>query len=328
MLGQESGPRQGVPSAGVTRARPPRPALLLVANPRATATSSRLAAEVARELAVAWTVELVETEAGGHATALTRDGVGRGCDAVAALGGDGTANEVINGLAGSDVPFACFAGGATNVLCRMLGSGGPPARAARRLAELPRGRRRRRIDLGELNGRRFAASAGVGVDASVARWAAQRRRPCAPLRHWHYTYGALRTFLRSYVAEPPAMELRSGGRRLPGVSAFVQNGPHYTFFGARPIDLVTGGSFDDGALAGAVLRRAEAVDVPGIVTRALCPGARVGAHRHVDVFAGARHATLVSTDGRKLPLAVDGDFVTEAAAVRLSVLPRALALVA
>lgn len=285
-----------------------------------------MTAEVASELRTSWTIELVETEASGHATALAREGVDRGCDVVVALGGDGTCNEVINGLGDSGVPFGCLPGGATNVLCRMLGTSGSPRRAAEQLARMPLRRTPRRIDLGELDGRRFAASAGAGVDATVARWASQRRRPRAPLARWHYLYGALRAFAGCYVAEPPSIELSAGGRRLAGVSAFVQNGPHYSFFGSRPIDLVAGASFDDGVLGGAVLGRARAGDAPGLLARALCGRAAIGAHRHVDVFAGARQATLVSTDGRKMPLSVDGDFVGEVTRAELSVRPRALAV--
>ena len=80
------------------------------------------------------------------------------------LGGDGTYNEVLNGLE-DDVPLGFLPGGGTSVLPRALGLPRNPVAAAKRIAE----GRTRRIGLGRVNGRRFGFSAGLGLDAELVR---------------------------------------------------------------------------------------------------------------------------------------------------------------
>ena len=80
------------------------------------------------------------------------------------LGGDGTYNEVLNGLE-DDVPLGFLPGGGTSVLPRALGLPRNPVAAAKRVAE----GRTRRIGLGRVNGRRFGFSAGLGFDAELVR---------------------------------------------------------------------------------------------------------------------------------------------------------------
>ena len=95
--------------------------MLLIVNPWATSVSARLKNLVVYALRGRYDIEAVETQARDHATALTREAVGEGFDLVVAFGGDGTLNEVVNGIAGSDVPVSVLPGGCTNVVCRMLG---------------------------------------------------------------------------------------------------------------------------------------------------------------------------------------------------------------
>ncbi|HET7340075.1 MAG TPA: acylglycerol kinase family protein, partial [Methylomirabilota bacterium] len=68
-------------------------------------------------LAFDWT----PTTARGSATELARAALGAGVTLIVAVGGDGTLNEVANGLAGTDVPVSVLPGGSTNVVCRTLG---------------------------------------------------------------------------------------------------------------------------------------------------------------------------------------------------------------
>ena len=74
----------------------------------------------------------METNRRGHATRFARDAASRGVDVVAALGGDGTVNEVANGLAGSDTVLAVLPGGSTNVFARTIGLPNDPVAAAPR----------------------------------------------------------------------------------------------------------------------------------------------------------------------------------------------------
>ncbi len=110
------------------------------------------------------------TERPGEATDLARQAVEQGLDAVFVVGGDGTINEVINGLAESPVALGVLPGGTGNVWAKALGL---PTRSpihwlpiVDAVKALVPGTSRR-IDLGRANGRYFLQWTGLGLDAEV-----------------------------------------------------------------------------------------------------------------------------------------------------------------
>jgi YegS/Rv2252/BmrU family lipid kinase len=107
--------------------------------------------------------EVRRTERTGHGARLARD-MAPAYDAVFTLGGDGTAVEIIGALAGTGRPVGILPGGTGNLLARTLGI---PLRLDAAVAALLDGDRAA-IDLGALgDGRRFAFSAGVGIDVRM-----------------------------------------------------------------------------------------------------------------------------------------------------------------
>lgn len=141
----------------------------LIVNPRASRVHDAVIDAVAAALGGA---TVVRTEGPGHATELAREAQAW-ADAIYVFSGDGGFNEVLNGLDGS-VPVGFVPGGGTSVLPRALGLPRDPLAAARRIAVATP----RRIALGRANGRRFAFSAGVGLDAdAVRRMDTRGRRP-------------------------------------------------------------------------------------------------------------------------------------------------------
>jgi diacylglycerol kinase (ATP) len=107
------------------------------------------------------------TSAPGHADSLAREAVSQGADLVLVLGGDGTVNEVVQGLIGSNVPLGVFPGGTANVLAMELGLGSRLETAAKRLASFEP----RPVALGRITGsfgsRYFLLMAGAGLDANI-----------------------------------------------------------------------------------------------------------------------------------------------------------------
>src|SRR5262249_20278894 len=98
---------------------------LLVVNPRATATTARVRDVLARALGSDLKVDVPETQRRGHAIELGAQASDEAYDVVVVLGGDGTVNEVINGLLRNgprtDQPaLAVVPGGSTNVFSRAL----------------------------------------------------------------------------------------------------------------------------------------------------------------------------------------------------------------
>src|SRR5580693_8216876 len=105
---------------------------------------------------------VVATNAAGHATLLARQAVEQGADLVLVLGGDGTINEVANGLAYSDVALGVLPAGTANVLAMELGLGSNLDRAAERLARSsPRRVALGRITCADGDSRYFLCMAGA-----------------------------------------------------------------------------------------------------------------------------------------------------------------------
>ena len=105
-------------------------------------------------------VDYVATEAPGQATTAAED-MARGSDIVVAVGGDGTVNEVVNGLAGGQVPLGVVPAGTINVLAMEL----EIPFGVEEACDVIAGGETMTIDLGQVDGRRFTLMAGAGLDA-------------------------------------------------------------------------------------------------------------------------------------------------------------------
>ena len=305
-----------------------RKRMLVIANPYATTMSVRLRNLVVAALHRRYEVEAVDTQARGHATELCRDAARDGYDVVVSFGGDGTVNEVANGLAGCSTPLTCLPGGATNVLCKMLGIPGDIVDATEHLIAMADTWNPRRIDLGTANGRAFTYSSGFGLDASVVKRIEQspglkRHR----LREYFFVYAAVETVLRHYVRHPPRMEVHVGGRVDGAITTLVQNGAEFTYLDDKPIYVAEGAGLQTGTLAGVALRGVRPRDIPGIARRLLSSGRSVVGHRQILSFRDVDGLRCVSADGREIPLHVDGDHLGDVTEAVFGVRPGALGVV-
>ncbi len=145
---------------------PQRQRLCVIFNPAAGASRKRRFARVLAALdALGAKVALMETRAPGDAEDLARAAACDGYDAVVAAGGDGTINEVVNGLGDAQMPLGIVPLGTANVFANELGLPTAPEALARCIAS----GRAAPIFAGSANGRRFAMMAGVGFDARVVQ---------------------------------------------------------------------------------------------------------------------------------------------------------------
>ena len=94
--------------------------IALIANPHASRFSGRQRDRVVATLGAAHKLELLQTGHAGQATELAAQAVAGGSEVVAVLGGDGTVNEVVNGLRGSAVALGLLGGGRVNVVASGL----------------------------------------------------------------------------------------------------------------------------------------------------------------------------------------------------------------
>ncbi len=302
--------------------------MLVIVNPHATTVSHHLREVVLYALRGRFEVDAVDTEAPGHATELCREAAHESYDVVVAFGGDGTVNEVANGLLGSSTPLCCLPGGSANVFAKMLGIPGDIIDATEHLLAMADDWRPRKVDLGSVNGRCFTFASGLGLDASVVERVDSNPRLKARFGPYYFAGVALATFSRRYLAaRAPRMEVQVGEDVIHGVIAVVQNGSPYTYFKDRPIEVAEGAHLDSGALAGCVLHRATPLGMPFIGWRALSSRARVVRHRQVTGFSQATELTVRTADGRPLPLQIDGDYIGEVAEARYRVLPDTLNVV-
>jgi len=208
---------------------------LLIVNPFASGVTDERAEQVRAALG---DVQLERTTHPGHATELAR-GAGD-AEAVYVFSGDGTFNEVLNGI-GPDTPVGFIPGGGANVLPRALGLPRDPAAAAERVA----GGTPRRISVGRVNGRRFGFAAGVGLDAEAVRRLDAYGRTVEHGRAGNLRFGweVARMITEHRGRFEPALEILGRGR---AAFAFVANGDPYTYAGRVPLRVAPEARFELG----------------------------------------------------------------------------------
>lgn len=314
--------------------KPQKKRMLLIVNPHATTVSNRLKNLVVYALQGRYEVETIMTEAQNHATEIGREVRDHGYDVVVAFGGDGTLNEVANGLAGTDVPVSFLPGGSTNVVCRTLGVPNDVVDATEHLLALADGWAPRRIDLGRIDRRYFVFSCGVGIDATVVKRVDAHPQLKARIGPYYYSWAAISAFYRQYLLRPVRMRVEVGNRQAEGVTALAQNSDPFTYFSNRAIRVCEGAGIENGTLSLGVLKRAAQRDMPTLIPRLFNAKRPVARHRQVVHFEGVTEATISSisenADGapRPFPVQVDGDYIGERTEVELRVEPGALTIVA
>jgi diacylglycerol kinase family enzyme len=308
--------------------------MLVIVNPYATTVSDRLKNLVVYALQGRYEVTAVTTEARAHAIEIGREARDGHYDVVVAFGGDGTLNEVANGLAGTRVPVSVLPGGSTNVVCRTLGIPNDVVDATEHLLGLADDFQPRPVDLGIANGRRFVFACGAGLDAAVVRRVDSHPRLKSRAGEWYFTWAAVSAFYRRYLRDPVRLHLTVDGRETEGITAIAQNSDPYTYFRDRQIRVCAGAAMDNGTLSLAMLKRAAQRDVPTIAGRVLLERFSTPDHRQIEHFDGVTVGRLESTSRdsegkiRSFPLQVDGDYIGDHTELDLGIEPGALTIVA
>lgn len=294
---------------------------VLVFNPNATTTDAEVRDAIAAQLATVVDLDVQPTKQRGHATHIVAGAIDEGIEAIFALGGDGTANEVIQTMAGTNAVLGVIPGGGTNVLARALGFPNDASRATEVLVEHVATRRIRTIALGRADHRYFSFHAGYGFDAAVVRAVEQAPNLKRRLRQAAFMWLATRTFFQDADRRAATLTLTTpdGTTLGPGAICVIGNADPWTFLRSHPIHVTPQASFDRGLdvtmigpvgpsrlirlLSGAALGRLEA-------------GPDVSMLHDVDAF------TMTSSVPR--PLQVDGDYAGEHTRVRFEAVRNAL----
>lgn len=263
---------------------------------------------IAHALSTELKLEVAETKRRHHATHLAAGAVHDGYEAVVSLGGDGTLNEVINGLAGTSVPVIPIPGGGTNVFARTLGLPKDPIEATSVVMEhLRAGAQPRRINLGRVNGRAFSFCADVGVVAAIVHGVERRHRLKKTIGEAFFVAQAVKTFLFSPRRNPP-LELRAGDRTIGGLhEVAVCNSDPFTFLGARPFRVCPDASLDTDLDAVAL----TSIRTPSIL-RIVFKAFRTQSHTKMKIVRTLHDVERFTvTSARPVPYQVDGDYAGE-----------------
>lgn len=308
--------------------------MLVVVNPYATTVSAHLKHLVIYALQSCYEVEVIDTEHQKHAIEISRSAAGDGFDLVVAFGGDGTVNEIANGLVGTDTPLAVLPGGSTNVFCRIIGVPNDVVEATEHLLSLNNNFKPRKIDMGMVNGRYFLFGSGVGVDADTVRRVDAHPKLKWRFSEYYYIYSLMVSYFVKYGKSAPIFRVRSEGRESQdAIAAIVQNTRPYAYFSNRRLELCEDVTDDSGTLSYITLPRAKRTGAPGITWRALTerPLARL---RHAQHESGVEHLQVESIlrdeNGEPVPfpLHVDGDYIGDVTEANYGIHPRALTILA
>ena len=278
--------------------------VLLVVNPVARTVSKPTLAVIEKALSADFALEVSETKDQGHANELAAQAVDDGIDLVVVFSGDGTINEVVNALAGTDVAMGVLPGGATNVLVRALGMNPDPIECLGELIPKALDDDAFKLHLGRADGRYFAVNCGAGIDAA----AMLRLEKRFPHTQSHYESAAFRAVAREllvgYAGRAPDLQVRiDGGEPSPSLSVMVGRTDPYTFYKGYGLRMTPEASLETG-LDILSIRRLERRHVPRIAWQVFGSARHVHG-RDIDYVHDASHVLVEADD--PFPVQVDGD---------------------
>ena len=310
---------------------------VLIVNPNATSTTpaGRDLLAHALESRVSLTVE--HTNHRGHAieigAAAARDGV----DVLIVHGGDGTVNEVVNGVlgeCGGPLPavtpaVAVVPGGSANVFARALGISPDPIEATNQLVDLlgdyRLGRPWRRIGLMDCGERWGVFTAGMGVDGDVVAAVEAQRAKGRKVSASRYIRVAVREVLASARKEPTLTLQLPGADPITGVHfAFVSNSSPWTYANSRPVWTNPDTTFDTGLGVFATTSMNIGANL-GLVRQMVSRTPRLSA-KHLIRDDDVRSVTV--TSHTPVSCQIDGDYIGPREMMTFTSVPAALSVVA
>ena len=281
---------------------------MLVSNLHAGSVSTPTREVIIKALQADFKVEAVDTARRNHGTDLARDAVDRDFDAVLAFGGDGTINEVAQGLVDTDVALGILPGGSTNVLARSLGIPVNPVEATAFVGARLRATTRRRINVGAAGERFFLLCTGMGLDAEVVRRVEADPERKRENHEWAFVSNALKAGLGAYRGLEPGITMTVDGfDPVQVMTAVCCNGRPFTYLKRFPVDVCPEATLE-GGLDVFGLHRLRSGTAPRLIWALFVSRShlrwKTTTYRH-DV------ARIELQSERPMPVQVDGDYIGE-----------------
>ena len=265
--------------------------IVVILNPSARGQKSKSLWEKVRALSKNSFVH-VTTEP-GEARDFARQSARKGCDIVVAAGGDGTVNEVVNGIAGSGVALGLLPIGTMNVFAAELGL---PTNNLRKCWETIEAGHTRMVDLPMANRHAFVQLAGVGFDAQIV----QETNPGFRKQFGPLSYVVAATQIASRNA--PTLVVEWGGRQKRGSFVLIGNGRYY----GGPFVIFKDAKIDDGKLDVLIFKNLGYLDIMRYLS-----GIVFGTHAEMHDVEYFQTRRVVVRSEAGVPVEVDGDVICQ-----------------
>lgn len=301
---------------------------LLIVNPHATSTNERRRDLLAHALAGEMSLKVAHTKSRGHAVNLAAAAAHSGVDVVVVHGGDGTVNEVVNGLMyrgiRPDTPLlGIVPGGSTNVFARALGIDADPTLATEQILDALARQHTRTVSLGRAGERYFTFNAGLGLDAEAVHAVEDRRHAGSAISNAMHVRMTILKYLQSDRRHPRLTLELPGRDPITDVHlVFVSNVDPWTYFGNRPVRTNPGTSASSGLGVFAL----TSMGIPTTIRASteLLSG-RSGGSRHIIRVSDEPWATVRCN--QPVDMQADGDYLGKMNHMEFRSVPNALRLV-
>jgi len=279
------------------------PPILVIINPTARGERARDLCRKIEHLSTRAYVRI--TNAPGEARALAEQAAAEGCERIVAAGGDGTINEVVNGIAGSRTALGLLPLGTMNVFATELGL---PIGNLRKCWDIIVHGQVKAVDLLRANDRHFVQLAGIGFDAQiVAATSFDFKKTLGPLSY-------IISATQIAANKPPLLTVRGGGPTREGSFVMIGNGRFY----GGPFILFKEARIDDGMLDVLIFKNLGYLDIVRYFQAVM-----LGNHTALSDVEYFQTPQVRVTSTGPVPVEVDGD-VIGTLPVTFKVLPKGL----
>ncbi len=261
--------------------------ILVILNPAAHSEKASKAWDAIQRLP---NCRLLTTTCAGDARVLAQRAVAEGCRTLVAAGGDGTINDVVNGIVGSDVALGILPVGTMNVFASELSL---PTNIQQAWRVIQAGHTRQ-VDLIRANEQYFVQLAGVGLDAQVVEATSPEfKKSFGPLS---YVISAAQIAAQ----KPPSLQIEANGVKYKGSFVLVGNGRYY----GGPLAFFKDALVDDGKLDVLIFKNLGYLDIVRYLGNVIMG-------RHTDLkdveYFQTTEATVSSE--QEVPVEVDGELI-------------------
>ncbi len=300
---------------------------VLVTNPAATTSAGWTREVVVRALRAELDLTVMNTEHRGHATEIAQQARAEGVELILTLGGDGTVNEVVNGMlreSSNPLPLlGTVPGGLANVFPRSLGFPSDAMAAAGQLLEAISQQSFRTIPLGKFNDRWFAFNAGLGFDAGIIEAVEAQRAEGHRASPGLYLLTGIKHYLESREGPHITVTNRNGDVVEGIYMVVVQNTSPWVFAGPIPFDFAPHASYDRGLDLVAL----TSMSPTSLATYMAESAAGVALAKRTNCESIENFDWVKITSDRPLPAQVDGDSLGTFDEVIVTAVPDALRVV-